>query len=131
MSGRGYILVQPQDSSITLIVVISGYYGERWKMPQSKEVHKEYMRARREGSQEGSQTQGSQPKGSQDWETIPVAEIKKILPEHIQNDIIIAGVKKGNTEMRFRRAYKYHLWHQANFINGVHKDSKYGHGELL
>ncbi len=24
-------------------------------MPQSKEVHKEYMRARREGSQEGSQ----------------------------------------------------------------------------
>ena len=35
-------------------------------MPQSKEVHKEYMRQRREGSQK----QGSQTKGSQDNVTL-------------------------------------------------------------
>ncbi len=33
-------------------------------MPQSKEVHREYMRAKRKGSQEGSQKEGSQ-QGSQ------------------------------------------------------------------
>ena len=34
-------------------------------MPQSKEVHKDYMKRRREGSQTGSQCQGSQGQGSQ------------------------------------------------------------------
>jgi len=33
-------------------------------MPQSKEVHKEYMRKRREGSQEGSQNSVVHKKGS-------------------------------------------------------------------
>jgi len=38
-------------------------------MPQSKEVHKEYMRKLR-GSQKGSQIEGSQVKGSQEYPAI-------------------------------------------------------------
>ena len=35
-------------------------------MPQSKEVHREYMRLKRKGSQEGSQSTGFTGQGSQD-----------------------------------------------------------------
>ena len=99
-------------------------------MPQSKERHAEYMREKR-GSQEGSKTKGSQPEGSQDWETISIKEIKEILPSYLVKEI--EGIceydrlKQRNitVEGRFRRAYKYHLWHEANFIGGMHKDSKY------
>ena len=45
-------------------------------MPQSKERHAEYMREKRQGSQEGSQIKGSQPKGSQ--ETVPASYVQGI-----------------------------------------------------
>ena len=43
-------------------------------MPQSKEVHKEYMRKLR-GSQKGSQIEGSQDKGSQE-EMVPASYVQ-------------------------------------------------------
>jgi len=51
-------------------------------MPQSKEVHKEYMRRRREGSQEGSQNGGSQ-EGSQDVTLIYNEEDVTVSPESV------------------------------------------------
>lgn len=59
------------------------------------------------------------------WETIPLDDIKAVLPQDITCSIIGIGEHYGNTDQRLRRAYKYHLWHEANFIDGVHKDSKY------
>ena len=99
-------------------------------MPQSKERHTEWMRERRVHKQ-GAQGEGAQPKGSQDWETISLRDIKSALPDDIVADIIAISeydcIKERNItlEGRFRRAYKYHVWHDENFIDGIHKDSKY------
>ncbi|GAF94092.1 unnamed protein product [marine sediment metagenome] len=56
------------------------------------------------------------------WETIPLEDIKTVLLDDIVGYILKVGERYGNTEQRLRRAYKYHLWHDKNFINGVHKD---------
>ena len=78
-----------------------------------------------------SNKEGSNSGGSNNWETIPIKDIKEILPKDIVGDILRLGEydrirqRPITLEMRFRRAYKYHLWHEANFINGVHKNSKY------
>ena len=47
-------------------------------MPQSKEVHKEYMRLRREGSQQ----QGSQSKGSQGLTVKEALKVEGLTNEH-------------------------------------------------
>ena len=64
------------------------------------------------------------------WETMPLEDIKEVLPDNIVEDIVALGeydrIRKRpiTLEERFRRAYKYHLWYGANFINGIHKDSR-------
>ena len=86
-------------------------------MPQSKEVHKEYMRKRRVHKE-----------GSQNWETLPIRDIKELLPEDIVAGIISLGeydrIRERNVtlEGRFRLAYKYQVWHDENFIDGIHKE---------
>ena len=61
------------------------------------------------------------------WETIPIKEIKELLPDDIVADIIAVGeydrIRERNItlEGRFRQAYKYQVWHNENFIDGVHK----------
>ena len=57
------------------------------------------------------------------WETMPLKEIIAALPQDIVS--YIESTRYGSTEIRFRRAYKYKVWHDANFINGIHKTSKY------
>jgi len=89
-------------------------------MPQSKERHAEWMRVRR-----GAQNKGAQAEGAQDWETMPLKDVISALPEDIVDYIESVSTKYGLREQRLRRAYKYHVWHKENFINGVHKDSKY------
>ena len=60
-----------------------------------------------------------------------VREIKLALPKDIVSDIIVLGEydrireRSITLEGRFRRAYKYHVWHNENFIDGIHKHSKY------
>ena len=62
------------------------------------------------------------------WETMSLKDIKSALPDDIVVDIIAVGeydrIRERSTtlEGRFRRAYKYQVWHDANFIDGVHKD---------
>ena len=92
-------------------------------MPGSKEVHKEG------GSQtEGSQNTTSSPE-SGTWETIPLKEIKEILPAHLVDEIVSLvrwdELKHRAITDRWRNAYKYHVWHEETFINGIHKGSKY------
>ncbi len=94
-------------------------------MPGSKEVHKEG------GSQtEGSQNTTSSPE-SGTWETIPLKEIKEILPDSLVERMQVLSEhdrlrqRPGTAEDRVRMAYKYHVWHEANFTDGIHNDSKY------
>ena len=100
-------------------------------MSQSKERHTEYMREKRQGSQGGSQNTKVHSKGSQDWETISIKDIKELLPEDIVTDIIALGEydrireRSITLEGRFRLAYKYQVWHDENFIDGIHRGSKY------
>ena len=61
--------------------------------------------------------------GSQDWEALPLKDIK--LPQDIIDYIENVSTRYGLRELRLRRAYKYKVWHDASFINGMHKDSKY------
>lgn len=63
--------------------------------------------------------------GSQNWETMPLKDIISALPRDIVSYIENVASKYGMREQRLRRAYKYQVWHDENFINGVHKDSKY------
>ncbi len=57
-----------------------------------------------------------------------VREIKGILPDDLVARIKVLGEydrlkhRATTLEDRLRMAYKYHVWHEANFINGVHKD---------
>ena len=86
-------------------------------MPQSKERHTEWMRERR-----------VHKKGAQDWETISLKDIKSALPEDIVADIISLceydriRERSVTLEGRFRLAYKYKVWHDENFIDGIHKE---------
>ena len=65
------------------------------------------------------------------WETMPITDIKEVLPDNIVEDIINLGeydcIRKRpiTLEERFRLAYKYQVWHDDNFIDGIHEDSKY------
>lgn len=92
-------------------------------MPQSKERHAEWMRRRR-----GAQTGKVHREGARDWETVSIKDIKEALPDNIVEDIIVLGEydrireRSITLEGRFRRAYKYQVRHEANFINGIHKD---------
>ena len=61
--------------------------------------------------------------GSQDWETMPLKDVK--LPQDIIGYIENVSSRYGLRELRLRRAYKYQVWHDENFINGIHKGSKY------
>lgn len=63
--------------------------------------------------------------GSNNWETMPLKDIISALPQDIVNYIESVSSKYGLREIRLRRAYKYQVWHEKNFINGIHKDSKY------
>ncbi len=107
-------------------------------MPQSKEVHKEYMRQIRKAGKQahtaiearqyediGSQDGRVHNKGSQNWETMPLKDIISALPQDIIDYIENVSSRYGLREQRLRRAYKYQVWHNENFINGIHKDSKY------
>ena len=84
-------------------------------MPQSKEVHKEYMRRRREGSQEGSQTEGSQVEVHTEYPAILRALVdpkKRAMLEFISEDL-----------------KQKHLGHQLSYgVNGPDFDMV---GELL
>ncbi len=63
--------------------------------------------------------------GSQDWETMPLKDVISALPQDITGYIENVSRRYGLRELRLRRAYKYKVWHDASFINGKHKDSKY------
>ncbi|KKL58416.1 hypothetical protein LCGC14_2225550 [marine sediment metagenome] len=119
-------------------------------MPQSKRVHAEYMKTYRDRRKKGIITidelnaprkpgeftmpdvidEGSQNVTHERWETITVKEIKEILPEYLVSGILSLGrydeIRQRPITMddRFRNAYKYHVWHEANFIDGIHKDSR-------
>ena len=110
-------------------------------MPQSKEVHKEYMRQRRGSQTKGSQTEGAQnltsfPESSTESvtsrtrETIPIKQIKETLPDSLVNQIErlsewgILHNRPTTLEDRLRLAYKYHVWHEENFIGGIHRGAK-------
>ena len=79
-------------------------------MPQSKEVHKEYMRKLR-GSQKGSQIKGSQPEGSQDR----IAFIQSQLAPWTVDGIEQASSKFDDRELRYERAYVYKLKREGNY----------------
>lgn len=62
------------------------------------------------------------------WETIPIKEIKAILPSYLVKEIEALAEydqirqRPVTLEDRLRKAYKYHVWHGENFIKGIHKD---------
>ena len=93
---------------------------------QATEASKERMRKHRQGvTKQGVTDEGVT------WETIAIKEIKEILPGHLVKEIEALVVwdellKRAVTmEERWRNAYKYHVWHEANFTDGIHNDSKY------
>lgn len=92
-------------------------------MPQSKEVKTEQARLRMQKMRNKGASVTSDSVTS--WETMPLAEIKQALPQDIVSYIENVSAKYGLREQRLRRAYKYKVWHEANFINGIHRDSKY------
>ena len=55
-------------------------------------------------------------------------EIKLALPKDIVADIMVLGEydrirqRSVTLERRFRLAYKYQVWHNENFIDGIHKE---------
>ena len=65
------------------------------------------------------------------WETIPIKEIKEILPGYLVKEIEALVVwdelhnRAITLEGRWRNAYKYHVWHEENFTDGIHNGSKY------
>jgi len=73
----------------------------------------------------GNTEQGNTADGNTEWETMPLGDIKPVLPQDIISYIKSVGKRYGMVEQRLRRAYKYQVWHDANFINGIHKGSKY------
>ena len=73
---------------------------------------------------QGVTTEGVTMKGVT-WETMPLTEIKQALPQDIIDYIENVSRRYGLRGLRLRRAYKYQVWHDENFINGIHKDSKY------
>lgn len=93
---------------------------------KDKEKQKEAQRTamdRLRGSQRGSQNDRVHSEGSH--ETLLLKDIKSALPQDIIAYIESVGSRYGLIEQRLRRAYKYQVWHEANFINGIHKGSKY------
>ena len=103
-------------------------YKDKEKRNQAS---KDSMQRKREGLTLGVNKEGVNSEGSQDWETIPLEEIKEILPSNTLIDIIAISdygrirQRPIMFEERLRRAYKYQVQHDEDFINGIHKDSKY------
>ena len=98
-------------------------------MPQSKGVKNEQTRLRMQKmrNKKGVTTDSVTDEGVT-WETIPLKDIKELLPEDIVTDIIALGEydrireRSVTLEGRFRLAYKYRVWHDENFIDGIHKE---------
>ena len=102
------------------------------------QASKDSMKRKREGLATGINNGGvnttSSPESSTKsvtsgtWETIPIKQIKEILPDSLVNQIerlsewSILHNRPATFEDRLRMAYKYHVWHEENFIHGVHKD---------
>lgn len=91
---------------------------------KDKEIAKTAVRDRQRRHRQGV-TQGGVTGQGVTWETLPLGDIKSALPRDIVSYIENVAGKYGLLEQRLRRAYKYQVWHEANFINGIHKDSKY------
>ncbi len=89
-------------------------------MPQSKEVKTEQARLRMQKMRNKDSVTSDSVTS---WETMPLKDIK--LPQDIISYIENIASRYGLRELRLRRAYKYQVWHDENFINGIHKDSKY------
>ena len=93
-----------------------------------KRYQRDYMKSKR--SNKGLTANGSNKEGLT-WETIPLKDIKELLPKDIVADILALGeydrIKERSItlEGRFRLAYKYQVWHDENFIDGIHRGSKY------
>ncbi len=99
---------------------------------KDKERATEASKLRMQKMRQGVTKQGVTDEGVT-WETIPLEDIKATLPQDIVSYIENVASKYGLLEQRFRRAYKYQVWHDENFINGIHKDSKHRKvvGDLL
>ena len=92
---------------------------------KDKEKRKDAARDRQRKHRQGVTQEGVT------WETISLKDIKSALPDDIVADITALGeydrIRERNItlEGRFRRAYKYKVWHDENFIDGIHRGSKY------
>ncbi len=97
---------------------------------RANEASRLRMQRKRQGVTLGVTKQGVTDEGVT-WETMPIKDIKEALPDNIVEDIIALGEydrirhRPITLEERFRRAYKYQVWYNENFINAIHKDSKY------
>ncbi len=60
-----------------------------------------------------------------------VREIKGILPDDLVARIMVLDEydrlkhRATTLEDRLRGAYKYHVWHEENFTDGIHNGSKF------
>ena len=94
---------------------------------KDKEKRNKASKVRMQKMRQGVTKQGVTDEGVT-WETLPIKDIKELLPDDIVADIISLGeydhIRERNItlEGRFRKAYKYQVWHDENFINGIHKD---------
>jgi len=82
-------------------------------MVQSKEVHREYMRNKRKGSQNGSQVEGSQGEvhilsDGQVW--YPDLKIKKEAEKVFNDRVEYMGELRGDLEARKERVERYSKW---------------------
>ena len=50
-----------------------------------------------------------------------ISALPQDIIDYIEN--VSRKYKVVSQEERLRTAYKYRVWHEANFINGVHKES--------
>lgn len=88
-------------------------------MPRSK---KEQTRIRVRRYRERKSVTSDSVTSKSVTDTISISDIKTILPQDIISYIENVGSRYGLTEQRFRRAYEYQVWHNENFISGVHGD---------
>ena len=87
----------------------------------SKEVKTEQARLRMQKMRNKGVTEQSVTSDSvTSWELLK--DIKASLPQDIVSYIESVGQRYSDTELRLRRAYKYKVWHDKNFVNGVHRD---------
>ena len=114
-------------AAIRVITLVGGAVSAKEvKMPQSKEVKKEQARLRMQKMRNNSVTKQSVTSDSvTSWETMPLKDIISALPQDIVDYIENVSRRYGLREQRLRRAYKYQVWHDENFINGIHKGSNY------